>query len=106
MSRCEGAPFLSKSTFLPPHNLDNLTDTKNRFEEWLHSNNSDDIRRYKALMMPPKNRNLMLHDAHLQQQQGENETVEFDYNANVDEVTNINNTGDIEDTTLTELANI
>ena len=54
-------------------------------------------------MMPPKSRNQMLHNAWLQQQQDENKIVEFGYNANVDEATKINNSGDIEDTTLTEI---
>jgi hypothetical protein len=54
MSQYEGASFLSKSTFLRPHSVDNLTDMQKLFEEWLHSHNSDDIQRYKSLMMPPK----------------------------------------------------
>jgi hypothetical protein len=43
MSRYEGASFMSKSTFLPPHNVDNLRDAQKLLEEWLHSHDSDVI---------------------------------------------------------------
>jgi hypothetical protein len=51
-------------------------------------------------MMPPKNRNQMLLNACMQQQEEENKTVEFGLNVN--EAINTNNSGDIKATTLTE----
>lgn len=90
MSQYEGISVMSKSTFLPPHTVDNVRDVQKIFE---HSHDSDDIRRYKSLMMPPKSKNQMLHDVHIQQQEEENKTVEF--GSNVKEAINTNNSGDI-----------
>ena len=63
MSSYEGKTFLKKPTFLPPACVNNLSDAKKLFEEWIRSQDSDDIRRYKSFMLPPKNMNQMLVDA-------------------------------------------
>lgn len=47
----------------------------------------------------------MLHEACLQEQQEQNKTAEFSYGANVVEVTYINDSDDIQVTTLSELTN-
>ena len=54
MSSYKGETFLTRSTFLPPARVNNLSDAEKLFEEWIHSQDSDDNRRYKSLMLPPK----------------------------------------------------
>ena len=54
MSSYKGETFLTRSTFLPPARVNNLSDAEKLFEEWIHSQDSDDTRRYKSLMLPPK----------------------------------------------------
>ena len=76
MSSYKGETFLKKSTFLPPARVSNLSDAEKLFDEWIHSQDSDDIRRYKSLMLPPKNMNQMLVEARLQNQVEENEIGE------------------------------
>jgi hypothetical protein len=76
MSSYKGETFLKKSTFLPPAHVNNLSDAEKLFEEWIHSQDSNDIRRYKSLMLPPKNMNQMLVEARLQNQVEENEIGE------------------------------
>ena len=77
--------ILEKSTFLPPAHVDNLSDAEKLFEEWIHSHDSNDIRR------PPKNRNQMLLDAHLWHQEEEDKTVENGFNVEVNNLMEINN---------------
>ena len=76
MSSYKGETFLTRSTFLPPARVNNLSDAEKLFEEWIHSQDSDDTRRYKSLMLPPKNMNQMLVDARLRNQVEENEIGE------------------------------
>jgi hypothetical protein len=85
MSSYEGETFLKKSTFLPPVHVNNLSDAEKLFEEWIHSQDSNDIRRYKSLMLPPKNMNQMLVDARLRNQEEENEICEngLDFDVNI-----------------------
>jgi hypothetical protein len=52
-------------------------------------------------MMPPKDRNQMLLDARLQQQEEENETVDIGFNAEVNDLTDTNNGSNIDENTLT-----
>jgi hypothetical protein len=90
MSSYEGETFLKKSTFLPPVHVNNLSDAEKLFEEWIHSQDSNDIRRYKSLMLPPKNMNQMIVDARLRNQEEENEICEngFDFDVNIPIQTN------------------
>ena len=73
MSSYKGETFLTRSTFLPPARVNNLSDAEKLFEEWIHIQDSDDTRRYKSLMLPPKNMNRMLLDARPQNKVEENE---------------------------------
>ena len=43
MSSYKGETFLKKSTFLPPACVNNLSDAEKLFDEWIHSQDSDDI---------------------------------------------------------------
>jgi hypothetical protein len=90
MSSYEGETFLKKSSFLPPSHVNNLSDAEKLFEEWIHSQDSNDIRRYKSFMLPPKNMNQMLVDARLRNQVEENESGEngFDFEVNIPMETN------------------
>ena len=76
MSSYKGETFLTRSTFLPPARVNNLSDAEKLFEEWIHSQDSDDNRRYKSLMLLPKNMNQMLVEARLRNQVEENEIGE------------------------------
>ena len=53
MSRYDGDTFLKKSSFLPPAQVGNLSDAEKLFEEWIHSQDSDDTRRYKSSSYKP-----------------------------------------------------
>ena len=104
MSSYKGETFLTRSTFLPPARVNNLSDAEKLFEEWIHSQDSDDTRRYKSLMLPPKNMNQMLVDARLRNQVEENEIGESGcINFEVDIPTETHNDSNIGNVTLPEV---